>query len=744
MSKVSRREFNAGLLAGLSVPLLWSRGSSENASTIKLGRANSSPYPLIFPEPREMRETGRSFRLDDKVVIALPLRPSPHDIRLARVLQRDLSDRYGLGVRTLRMDTIPAHRRLILLGAISNPLISRSCERRRVSISQNHPGREGYVLQVDEQEVLVAGSDDDGAFYGVQSLRQLIESREGEQWFRGVDIRDWPYKPFRGAYVFLPGRAHIPFFKRFVCDFMALYKFNKLVIEFNGQMRFDSHPEMTAGWIEFLGDLYYTRRDRPLGPRGTEQDSANGNSTYGLPTEKSEVEEIVRWAAESHVEVIPQIASLTHSYYLLTRHREIAAVQAAEWPDTYCPSNPETYGLLFDVLDEVIEVTKPRMIHIGHDEWRIPLNLCRCCVGKDPTEQFIRDVTKIYQHLREKNVRTAMFGDHFIESLRGSGTRSRVTKNGYRYEMPGALSPDQIRRSIPKDVLVFNWFWDGASGQADQKLLADLGFDQVYGNLTSDFQNYGFRSSERGVLGGAPSLWSSMTEFNFCKEAMYEFLACADLLWSAHGRGDRGARGAEPQLLAPKSYARLRGAKMPSETGDPVRMISVDASLKPIPIQEDVSSLVFVHHAAAASFDLEAYTAPYNPKDSAALLGWYEVLYEDEFIETVPVRYAVNILERSWRAGKRSGDEQAGDFSWCPEATPIPVGQEMFFAYEWVNPRFGKKIREVRLRQTSNLTDLVYHRPYPPNPITLHSVRVVRKRSFPGSDRARNSDLLRE
>ena len=116
--------------------------------------------------------------------------------------------------------------------------------------------------------------------------------------------------------------------------------------------------------------------------------------------DKAEVADLVRYAREHHVEVMPEIPSLTHSYYLLTRHRELAEIQDAEWPDTYCPSEPKVYPLLFDVLDEYIEVMKPRMVHVGHDEWRMPLGVCRRCLGKDPTELFAADLNKIYAHLQ--------------------------------------------------------------------------------------------------------------------------------------------------------------------------------------------------------------------------------------------------------------------------------------------------------------------------------------------------------
>ena len=54
---------------------------------------------------------------------------------------------------------------------------------------------------------------------------------------------------------------------------MALYKYNKLIVELNGAMRLDRHPEVNAGWIDLFKDLRYSRRDRSTGPHGEYQDS---------------------------------------------------------------------------------------------------------------------------------------------------------------------------------------------------------------------------------------------------------------------------------------------------------------------------------------------------------------------------------------------------------------------------------------------------------------------------------------
>jgi len=248
------------------------------------------------------------------------------------------------------------------MGAHINPLVAELSSTRRLTVTSASPEPEGYVIAVDGRVALVAGRDDAGAFYGLQSLRQLVRRTKDSVEIRGAQIRDWAYKPFRALKLYLPGRDNIPFFKRFVRDFMALHKYNQLILETNAAMRLNRHPELNAGWIEFARNMTETRRDRPAGPRGEYVDSTHYDTGDGSILEQEEVADLVRWARQYRIDVIPELPSLSHSYYLLTRHRELAEVPAAEWPDAYCPSNPKSYELLFDVLDEYIDVIKPKVI----------------------------------------------------------------------------------------------------------------------------------------------------------------------------------------------------------------------------------------------------------------------------------------------------------------------------------------------------------------------------------------------
>jgi hypothetical protein len=297
-----------------------------NRSLLIAANANVSGFsatteePLIFPKPREIELSAGQFALNESTAIVVSANASANDLSLSRFLTAELSDRYGLKLRTEHSSRSSAAGPVVVMGTVWNPLIREYSAREGIQLPVESPGSEEYVLRITEGVVLIAGRSERGAFYGLQSLRQMIRKGDGELRLRSVRVRDWPDKSFRGIKVYLPGRANIPFFKRFLRDFVALYKFNTVMMEMNACMRLDRHPELNAGWIEFARDTNYSRRNYPPGPlHDREQNSSHQDCCDGALLEKEEVADLVRWAAENHLEVIPEIPSLTHSFYLLSK-----------------------------------------------------------------------------------------------------------------------------------------------------------------------------------------------------------------------------------------------------------------------------------------------------------------------------------------------------------------------------------------------------------------------------------------
>jgi hypothetical protein len=593
----------------------------------------------------------------------------------------------------------------------------------------------------------------------LQSLRQLPVKEEKEVRFRGAMIRDWPDKPFRGIYMFLPGRDHIVYFKRFVSDFMALYKYNTLILEMNSCMRLDNHPELNYGWVEFARDVDYSCRNYPLGPfHDMEQNSSHQDTADGGFLEKEEIADLARWIRRHHIELIPEIPSFTHSYYLLTGHRDLAAVPQDKWPDIYCPTNPKSYELVYEVYDEFIDLLKPKSVHIGHDELFLAVAVSPQCNDQDISELYGQDVYKVHHYLASKGVKTHLWGDMLLQTVRGKGQEKKTAPDGWVYNSPGGMTPEQVERLIPKDCLIYNWFWHNkgdkeAQAEKNEDILDKMGFEQIFGNFTPDIKNYETRKTRATLLGGAPSAWFATNEIGIGKDSMCDFLGCSNILWTGHVIQGKDL-SARIQPMLPMIRNRLSGIALPSQTETTIvpvdishrfniaetiatlgvsmegmtdeivrhnnipfdlrrangmraiivgtqgqEAIDLPLSVTGIPVGEAPTSLIFLHASAMRAKIRDSYRMIWDQPDTADLLGWYEVVYEDNFVVTVPIRYGVNIREWNW-------DQRESAKDLCYGADAVAVGNRAkdsvtFFAYEWINPRLGKVIQEIRLKGTT-------------------------------------------
>ena len=743
--------------------------------------------PAIFPTPQQMELRGAPFALHEECTLVLPRVASNSDTALARFLREELSDRYDLRLKTQHLEKLPTSGKFLGVGSIQNPLVREFCHQNHLEVTAQNPGPEGYVLHADENAVVVAGSDERGAFYGLQSLKQLLAHGERSLQVPGVQVRDWPDKRFRGVKLYVPGRANIPYFRRFIREVMALYKFNTLMMEMNACMRLDRHPEVNAGWLEYVRDTNYSRLNYSPGPlHGREQNSSHQDCGDGSFIEKDEVADLVRWVEAHHIEVVPEIPSFTHSFYLLAKHKDLTDVPGDKWPDTYCPSEPRSYQLIFEVMDEYIEVMKPRMIHAGHDEWFAPFGICPRCKGREFGELFGQDVRKTHDYLANKDIKMAIWGDYLLERVRGKGLQKRTAPDGWKYTSPGGMTPQQVKDLVPKDILLFNWFWSKEDGgEANEAQLDEWGFRQVYGNMESGLENYVERSKRQTIIGGSPSSWAATTEFNMSKDMLFPILGCSNMLWSkkALEMGDlaRTTQGSIPLLISDPT-----GVAPPSATEAVVTALDISSAFNapaldpvlgvdlreiktgrnafgayafdlagagaqvavmvgsegtqpnPLPreatvkIGEDATSLLFLHACAIPATNKEAYRLIWDMVDTADLLGWYEVVYEDGLPEIIPVRYGINILEWNWGRNKSSG-------KYCYDATAVECSPNAehpitFFVFEWQSPRLGKVIREVRLKGSKGFRGAVpdfenyYGEVIPNNAVILKALSVVKKR----------------
>src|SRR6188768_1758718 len=159
-------------------------------------RISAMENPLIFPIPQQLQLTNESFVLDETIIIAIPKNATEKDVALAKLLVKELSNKYGIALKIESVHAIPKGKKVVMMGTLSNPLIKKYCADNRIALTKQSPGTEGYILNVSSGLIVIAGWDDHGAFFGFQSLRQLLQSGNGKI-VQGVKVRDWPNLPFR-------------------------------------------------------------------------------------------------------------------------------------------------------------------------------------------------------------------------------------------------------------------------------------------------------------------------------------------------------------------------------------------------------------------------------------------------------------------------------------------------------------------------------------------------------------------
>lgn len=246
---------------------------------------------------------------------------------------------------------------------------------------------EAYKLEITIKKITIRASDLQGFYYALQSIRQLLPSAiESEQVTENVDwtvpaltITDQPRFGYRGLLVdvarfFSPKENLLR-----IIDCMAMLKLNKLhlhLVDDNGwRIEIKKYPLLT--------EIGSCRVDRPGKTFPERRNPRQGEPTVekGFYTQ-NEIREIVRYAQERHIEVIPEIEMPAHSNAALAAYPLLSCPVVDKFIGVlpglggnhadviFCAGNDSVFTFLQDILDEVLELFPSKYIHLGGDEAR--------------------------------------------------------------------------------------------------------------------------------------------------------------------------------------------------------------------------------------------------------------------------------------------------------------------------------------------------------------------------------------
>jgi hypothetical protein len=703
--------------------------------------AGEEPFP-IWPLPQEAAYTDDRLLLVDAVIVVPP--GDERAQRPGRILAEIVADQFGAVIPVVEGEA-PAGRTPIRVGEVSSPSV-RAALAAAVPPLVVPDHAEGYALDVSDSGVIVAGRDLRGALYGVSSLAELIHPwGKRTVAVRKARVRDWPFLPIRWVHVYLPGRDLLAFAERYFRDFLLRYKWNGLVLEVGGGMRLDSHPEISAGWRRTVAEWYAHGETMdtlgegiPLGTANRFAASLHVGVGGGGYLEKDDVRRLAAAAERYGLEIVPEIQSLSHAYYIASARREVAEDPEMAWPDSYCPSNPESYRILFDVMDEYIDVLRPRRVHIGHDEWRAGA-FCPRCRGKDTGELYAQDVLKIHEHLEKRGIETWLWGDHFVDWHNRFGRR--WSEGGVvRYERPDtSVARDRLAAAGAR-LNILNW-----SREEGDATFRTLGWPFIIGNFAGSHEkDWPGRVKRHGTLGGEVSSWGAFEEFLLGKLQIPEAAFSINQLWSSHHPA-RDEALAQVALLMPEVRRRIASPPPPSLTAHPMRFEVLDIrsafnhvakgdtwdltglepgrgfrhglpyaigdpargpstvvvarrpgsepTRVPLPVTGRWVSLLFLHSATGPGREpVHAGDQTHFPHESSELLGFYEIRFADGLVAAHPIRSDENV--GPWDAGL----ERTYYLVRPVVSGRLPDGRAaVVWASEWTNPRPDVPIVSVDL-----------------------------------------------
>lgn len=272
-----------------------------------------------------------------------------------------------------------------------------------LTIDPKVAGAEAYRLSVNNKQVTIAASTPAGVFYGIQTLRKSLPVQTtGEAiTLPAVTVADAPRFGYRGMMLdcarhFFP----LSFVKKFI-DILAMHNMNvfhwHLTEDQGWRLEIKSHPELTTKSSMRSGTV--------IGHNATVDDSIPHGGFYT----QQEAREIVEYARQRHITVIPEIDMPGHMLAALAAYPELGCTGGpyevghrwGVYKDVLCLGKESTYKFVQDVIDEVVEIFPAKYFHIGGDESpTVMWEKCPKCLQKAKDENT--DIKHLQQYFTNR------------------------------------------------------------------------------------------------------------------------------------------------------------------------------------------------------------------------------------------------------------------------------------------------------------------------------------------------------
>ena len=318
--------------------------------------AEKADYAQVIPQPRSVNmQKGAPFLLQSSTVITYT---AGNDMqRNATFLSQWINELTGvkLGVQATK--------------GKAKSVISLVIDAKAKDINNT----EGYAINITNKGIVVRGKTAAGVFYGCQTLRKTmpaLKNADGTAVIEmpAVAITDEPRFGYRGMHLDCSRHFYKASFVKQYIDMIALHNMN----------RFHWHLTDDQGW-RFAVDKYPKLATIASQRNGTmlgRCPNVIDHTPYGGYYTDEEIKDIIKYAADRYITIIPEVDMPGHMMAVLAAYPELGCTggpyeTAMRWgifEDILCAGNPKSYEFLEAVLDKVCDLFPSRYIHIGGDE----------------------------------------------------------------------------------------------------------------------------------------------------------------------------------------------------------------------------------------------------------------------------------------------------------------------------------------------------------------------------------------
>ncbi|MCX6290441.1 MAG: family 20 glycosylhydrolase [Bacteroidetes bacterium] len=475
----------------------------------------SNLFPLI-PKPVSFKASEGKFPLSNKTIIVADSSSIPD----VEIFNLQLEKIYGFSLPVFLPGQHVHEDGVISVSRQTKQLIPK----------------DGYELSVHQKLISLNGKDA-GVFYGFQTLLQLIiPGMEKTDSIPCCEVKDSPRFPWRGMHLDVCRHFFSKEFIKKYIDLIALYKMNT----------FHWHLTDDQGWrieIKKYPKLIETGSWRNGSMVGAYSNGQFDSIRYGGYYSQDDIREVVAYAMQRHVTIVPEIEMPGHSLAALASYPELSCTGgpfevAKAWgvfDDVYCPKE-ETFQFVENVLSEVCDLFPGKYIHVGGDECaKVRWKNCEHC-QKLMKEKKLKDENQLQSYfIRRLERYLHSKGKQLIgwdEILEG-GLAPGVTVMSWRGTEGGIIAAKQHHDVVmtPGSHCYFDYY----QGSPDYEPLGIGGYttvEKVYSyepvpaELSSENKKY--------ILGAQGNVWTEYIQTPSQVEymALPRMCALAEVLWS--------------------------------------------------------------------------------------------------------------------------------------------------------------------------------------------------------------------